>query len=279
MNRSAKARPGILRALGPEEPPAMISLAGRDYRRVEVFKHDSWAATARYQGDHGDVVCKFNRVHPILLLPLGWLGRWLAQREAMALRHLAHLPGIPRDCGPVVVAGKTIESAVAHLYIPGHPLGCSEMVGDAFFEELIAQLAAIHRSDVAYVDLHKRENIIVGEDGRPYLVDFQICYGLWHRRSRTNNLARAVLRLAQQADWYHLAKHFRRLRPDQQPLLRVHGSDHRPWWIHLHRVLAVPFREGRRRMLAKMGVRHGRGRAESELFPEEAVRLAQKHAA
>jgi hypothetical protein len=37
-------------------------------------------------------------------------------------------------------------------------------------------------------------------------------------------------------------------------------------------MVAVPFRSARRRLLVLLGIRKGRGRAETEHFPEDAVR-------
>ena len=39
-------------------------------------------------------------------------------------------------------------------------------------------LREIHRRNVAYVDTNKPENILLGDDGRPYLIDFQISWDL-----------------------------------------------------------------------------------------------------
>src|SRR5581483_919767 len=161
---------------------------------------------------------------------------------------------------------------VAHDFIPGHPLGERERVGDNFFPDLLALLAEVHRRDIAYVDLHKRENVIVGADGRPYLIDFQISLrlpGWWPANSW---LGRAVLRLAQRSDDYHLCKHFARCRPDQcgHGLEAVAAS--RPWWIRVHRLVARPLRSCRRWLLVKLGVRSGAGKVGSEHFPEEVVR-------
>src|SRR5437763_10352224 len=121
MNRSVRPRPAFLRALGRHEPPAVVTIDGCEYRRLEVFKHDSWAATGRYRGPDGDVVCKFNRVQSIFGLPMTWLGRWLANRERAMLQRLADVRGIPAECGPVSCRGRVLKNAVAHEYVPGRP--------------------------------------------------------------------------------------------------------------------------------------------------------------
>lgn len=272
LPRAARARPAVLRSLGPHDPPAEITIAGGRYHRVEIFKHDSWAATALYGGPARRIVCKFNRVQPVGGLPTAWLGRWLARREAGALTRLAGVPGIPAACGPVLVGGRPVPTAVAHEYIPGHPLADRERPGPGFFPALVTLLRAVHRHAFAYVDLHKRENIIVGEDGRPYLVDFQACFALSPRRAAGDPWLRPVLRALQETDLYHLAKHIGSHSPAEAGLLPAAGDAHRPWWIRAHRVIARPLRERRRAFLAAIGVRAAGGRVESEVFPEDAVR-------
>ena len=59
-------------------------------------------------------------------------------------------------------------------YIEGHPLGNREAVNEEFFPTLGALLQAMHERKIVYVDLHKRENILVSEKGEPCLIDFQI---------------------------------------------------------------------------------------------------------
>lgn len=248
---------------------------------VEEFKHDSWAATALYHPEPdstsdaasaGPIVCKFNRVQPALGIPMRWLGRILARREALLLERLADVPGVARPAGTVRLDGRPAPHAVARLYIPGHPLHRHEQVADDFFPRLLRTLQQMHERRIAYVDLHKRENLIVGDDGLPYFIDFQICFHLTARP-----LARiwpwpAILRLLQQSDLYHLHKHRLQLRPDQVPTDQRDIERLRPWPIRLHRRFAVPFRTARRWLLVRLGVRSGRGRAASELAPEDAVR-------
>src|SRR5207302_97976 len=136
--------------------------------------------------------------------PVRWLGRWLARREAHALRLLAGLAGIPPALGEVREAGRLLPHAVAHQFIPGRPLGQVEQISAAAFGALEMLLAEVHRRGMAYVDLHKRENILVGADGRLYLLDFQISFcmrGWWPANSLP---VRGLLALLQRSDRYHL---------------------------------------------------------------------------
>jgi hypothetical protein len=265
IDASARPRPPLLRALGRSEPPDEVVIDSERYRLVRVVKHDSWAATAFYAGRAGQVVCKFNRQQRIGPMPMGWLGRWLARREAHALRVLAGLQGIPLGLGSVHSGERELRHAVAHVLIPGRPLGRHDAISAAAFADLEQLLRAVHRRGMAYVDLHKRENILVGDDGRLYLLDFQISFCLKHWWPANGLLMRVLLWILQRSDGYHLGKHIARCGKAQAPPAR-------PWWIRLHRFFARPLRNLRRRLLVKLGVRTGRGRVETEFFPEEVVR-------
>lgn len=273
--RVARPRPPLFRALGTAEPPPDVVVDGRRYERIEIFKHDSWAATALYGGAEGRIVCKFNRTQPVAGLPMMWLGRRLAEREHRALARLADLPQIPAPLGPVYADGKRLRNAVAREFIAGHPLGKDERVRGDFFPSLRRALREMHVRGIAYVDLHKRENIIVGEDGRPYLVDFQIGFDVTHPRLRWLPGIRTVFDQLCVGDMYHLGKHIRRA----DTLVGEDAAPPIPAWLQVHRVFAVPFRQLRRRLLVARGIRTGRGAVASEVFAEDAVRRESSQAA
>ena len=287
MEKTTRERPALFRALGKKSPPQTITVQGLNYELQEVFKHDSWAATALYkkteqngaqqdQHSNQEIVCKFNRTQSILGLPVGWLGRWLASREAFAMQRMAHVAGIPNDSGDVIAQGKHLPNAVAHEFVPGHPLGHDEKVDDHFFPDLLAHLREVHHQKMAYVDLHKRENILVGDDNKPYLIDFQICYRSAAMHCFTLPTTKLILRLLQYSDLYHFTKHVKRLRADQIEQLGLTKYAKRPWWIRAHRVIAVPFRQTRRKFLSLIGVRGKSGRSATETFAEHAFRCDEE---
>jgi hypothetical protein len=141
------------------------------------------------------------------------------------------------------------ETGFMHAFVPGHPLGRRESVGDAFFDELFALVRALHARHIAYVDLNKRQNILVGDDGRPYLIDFQISLLLPPAGWQRWRLARWLLARFQQADCYHCLKHKRRLRPDQLTADEQRAVARLSPWIRLHRWIARPLTRFRRRTL------------------------------
>lgn len=277
MAERGKPRPALFRALGTQDPPSTVRIDGETYELSEIFKHDSWAATAIYQSATKKVVCKFNRQQSAFGVPLRWLGQWLAQREAAHYRRLTGMANVPALCGAVTADGVALPHAVAHDYVEGHPLSRYDQLPESFLLELQAAFAEVHRRQMAYVDLHKRENILVGVDGKPYLIDFQVSFMLPEKAGAFEPMQRWLLKQLQRIDCYHLRKHERTLhmaRTGETP-----AETPRPWWIRLHRLLAVPLRETRRRFLVLLGIRKKEGRSHTEHFAEDAVRHEAKNAA
>jgi hypothetical protein len=167
--------------------------------------------------------------------------------------------------------------AVAHDYVEGHPLGRGELVSPDFFPKLEVLLTEIHRRRMAYVDMHKRENILVGVDSQPYLLDFQISFVPSRRWPGNTVFGQTILELLQKADTYHLKKHIRKERRARGAAIATPGFAELPWYIRLHRVIGMPLRWLRRTFLVTLGIRTGKGRVDSEHFAEDAVRQANTH--
>jgi len=235
-----------IRALGPDEPPTRITIAGLSYERVHVFNHDFFAATALYEGGCGKIVLKLGRRVRFLGLPTAWMGRLSIRHEARMYELLDGIPGIPR------FTGRWGDHGFAHEFIEGHELAKGERVNDAFFDRLSALIDELHRRDVAYVDLEKRENVLVGDDGRPYLIDFQISFHVRPSRGGRTWPARLLLRVLKDADRYHLLKHFRRQRPDLITAEQYMASRNPPLSISWHRRLFRPFTRARRKALKEI---------------------------
>lgn len=274
VRSAVKPRPALFRALGKAEPPAVVEIDGERFRCVEVLKHDSWAASGIYASATRKAFCKFNRQQAVGPVPMRWLGWLLAAREQSFHRRLHDVEGVPAALGPVRVSGRVLPHAVAREFIAGHALREGEHVSDDFFIRFRRMLAEVHARGVAHVDLHKRENILVDETGRPYLIDFQISFALPRRAGMVTTLFGWLLSILQRSDDYHLLKHELKHRPDLAGLTGADIERARPWWIRAHRMVAVPFRTFRRNLLVRLGIRSASGHAFSEAFPEIAHRRA-----
>lgn len=238
-----------LRALGRKDLPASIDLCGHRFEKIGPFKHDFFAATGLYGAPAGKVVLKVMRRAPCWGLPMAWLGGLLARHEVRMYRLAQPIRGVPRLLGPWGPTG------FVHEYIEGRTLAREDRPDDAFFPRLEAMLAQIHARDAAYVDLEKRENIILGNDGAAYLIDFQISWHLPVNRGGRSSVARLFLRILQEADRYHLLKHWRRHRPDQLTPEQIAKSYRGPLWVSGHRALFRPLIRLRRQVLTWLGAR------------------------
>lgn len=246
-NRSS--RHAWLRALGRDDPPAEVTLATGTYRHVQTFKHDFFAATAVYEGDHGKAVLKMGRRVAFFGFPTAWIGRWLTQREGHMYQRMSGLEGIP------AWLGFDGPWSLAHAFVEGAPLSRRAEVNDEFFPRLSALIGEIHARGAAYVDLEKPENILQTADGRPCLIDFQISVYFNPDGGGKYWLPRRILKTLQLSDRYHLLKHWRRMRPDQLTPEQLADSYKAPFWIAGHRLIFRPLTLLRRWILVRLGER------------------------
>ena len=249
----AQEVPANLTALGRRSLPDEIVVRGRSYTRRRVFKNDFFAVTARYGGETGSVLLKVARQASYLGVPLGWLGRLLAAREQAALEALRDLDGVPRFIDRWEATG------IIREYIDGHALAKGERVADNFHPRLRSLIDALHARGMAYVDLEKCANVLVGDDGWPYLFDFQISWYLPARWGGQLWPARIIRGWLQAGDRYHLIKLIRRTRPDQLSPEELEASYRKPWYVRVYTAFARPFIKARRLLLARLDPRRRRG--------------------
>lgn len=229
--------------------PDVLLSSGRRFEHVQTFKHDFFAATGLYRAvDDGSLaVAKLGRRTPCFAFPADWIGRVLARREIRMYERFGGRAGVPHYIGPVDGA-----AGFLHEFIPGHPLDAREPVSDVFFDQLAVLLREVHAEDTAYVDLNKRQNILMGDDARPYLIDFQISLHVPRRGVGRLWPARWLLARFQHADWYHFLKHKRRLRPDLLTAEERATVERISVWIRLHRLVARPLTSLRRSIKARL---------------------------
>ncbi len=280
-----KRRPAWLRALGHGTPPPRLDIAGQPYHRAELFKHDAFAATALYEParseeagcDHAarPIVVKFCRQSSAFGVPLGWFGRYLARKERRFYDALSALDAVPDPVGPIAHDGLELRHAFGHVFVPGRTLpelAEADGLRNGFFAELFAVVDRVHAQRIAVVDLNKAENVIVDDSGDPHLLDFQLSVlapAWWPRFP----LTRWWLNSLQRSDRYHLAKHWRRYRPDEFAQSGLDVDALRPGTVRFWRKAWRPVILLRRRLFVALGVRRGPGTADTELSAEDADRI------
>lgn len=96
------------------------------------------------------------------------LGRWLTAREQRAYRQLEGLDLVP------ALLGRVDRHAFVMEYRPGRLLSRSlrEELSPHFLAELERGVSEMHARGIVHLDLSHRSNILLGEDGRPVLLDF-----------------------------------------------------------------------------------------------------------
>ena len=229
-----------------DAPPAVVEVASRTYRLRSVFKHDFYAATCLYESTTGGaeasrIVVKFGRMQPFCGIRCDWLGPLVQAHERAIYRALEGVRGVPKWIGCIGSNGYAIE------YIEGVPLDHVGSPPPGFFDRLRKLFDEVHSRGLAYCDANKRSNILIGPDGEPFLIDYQISFRLredlpWP----LNSLLRTAVRYMSEKDLYHLYKHKRRLSPAELTPQEEELSRRRGALLLLHRRVAKQYRNVRR---------------------------------
>jgi hypothetical protein len=179
----------------------------------EVLKSDSFGRVERLGDEEGNSLIR--RVACGARLPMsGLVARYLMGRERRALAALDGVAGVP---GLVQTAGALqAESSngtaprqsevLVREWIGGKALHHARELPVDFFDHLDGLVSELHRRGVCHNDLHKEMNVMVGEDGFPWVIDFQLASLHSHRGRTFEQRARDDLR--------HVQKHRRRYTRD-----------------------------------------------------------------
>lgn len=99
------------------------------------------------------------------------VGPILNRREFGALRNLLGVKGIPQ------LVCKVDRYALAIEHVAGKSLEHVKqgVLENEFYTELRQVIDDMHAHGVAHCDLRSRGNVMLGDDGRPYVVDFAAC--------------------------------------------------------------------------------------------------------
>ena len=166
----------------------------RPYRVRAVLKADRYARSTLVEEPGGRrLVLKESilRIPPGVRVPP--LAALLARREADLYERLAGIPGIPR-----FVAREGADGFLRE-FVEGETVLDTPVLPPRFFDSLEEVLRAVHAKGVAYADLAKEENVIVGADGRAWLIDFQVSIA-------REGPFRPFVGMLQREDLYHLSK-------------------------------------------------------------------------
>lgn len=139
----------------PPAPASSTTLLGRGYQ----------GAVYLVDGPDGPVIVK----KAIGRGPARAVRRAMLRREHSIYQLLRGIPGVPRCHGL-----RNGEELVLE-FIDGQSLRHARQTAagrEKFFAELLELIQAVHRAGVAHGDLKRKDNILLGHDGHPYLIDF-----------------------------------------------------------------------------------------------------------
>ncbi|MFT5287395.1 MAG: hypothetical protein ACI8TQ_003580 [Planctomycetota bacterium] len=237
------------RALGARELPDSLQLADGDYRLVQTLQHSFFAATGAYEGPGGKMLFKSGREASLFGFPMRWVGRLLARRELRMYEICSGIEGVPSGSAPVT------ETSFVRPFVEGRSHVRGEIVDNEFFPRFRKLLDQIHEREMAFVDLQKADNVLIDENGAPWLFDFQIA---WHFPAHEKRqgiarfvpapLGRFLLKRLQTADNYHLLRHWSRSQRETMSVSDQRIADRPSIGIRVHRLILNPWRALRKRL-------------------------------
>jgi hypothetical protein len=133
-----------------------------------------WANAVLYRFEHAGTSWVVKDFGSRSFLVRNLIGRFLVRREAGGLRRVDGIAGAPGS------AFRVDAYALAYRFVPGISLRLTAKtaVPPEFFPQLERTLQEMHASArIVHLDLRNAHNILVTEDGRPSLLDFQSYLG------------------------------------------------------------------------------------------------------
>ena len=137
--------------------------------KVELLREPSSTRPAVYVIEENGVKAVVKDFSDNGFLYRNLIGRFLVWREKKAYRRLKGVKGTPRLLR--VLDGR----ALILEHIPGKSLENTKVTGKlppVFFEGLRALVDAFHGREICHCDLKRAGNILIGDDGKPYVLDW-----------------------------------------------------------------------------------------------------------
>jgi len=166
--------------------------------RVGVIKpvaQGNQGALWRYQSEQIDVAVKRSTGRGLVRL----LRRYSLRNEYRAYRRLQGLVGIAECYGMVD------QDTLVLAYIKGEPYRQAKLIDrDNWFISLQQLVDDIHALGVGHGDLKRKENLLAGSDGQPYVLDFGTA---WLHRDGWHPFNHWLFRLSCKTDNNAVIKH------------------------------------------------------------------------
>jgi hypothetical protein len=137
--------------------------------RCSVLRKGRWANADLYLYQEKGIAWVVKDFLPCAPIVRKTWGRFLIRREFHALDRLHGITGIPQP--PFILD----PFALGYRYIPGRTLRetPSELIDASFFQRLEVLVGEMHQRNMVHLDIRNRRNVLITEQGRPALLDFQ----------------------------------------------------------------------------------------------------------
>jgi RIO-like serine/threonine protein kinase len=189
----------------------------------QLLKKDLFGEIRRMSLDGESIIVRdISTVSPWV----SWLARRMLQREARVLAVLDGFEGVPQllrlecDC-------------LSRSFLPGEPMQLAKPRDPDYFKAAYRLLRTLHRAGVVHNDLAKEPNLLVQQNSRPAILDFQLAW-FTPRRSR-------LFRLLAYEDLRHLLKHKRSYCPQNltQRQCRILQNPTLPSLAYMHTIKPI----------------------------------------
>jgi RIO-like serine/threonine protein kinase len=189
----------------------------------DVLSRGRWANAVLSLHRHGGEFWVVKDFRPRAFAVRNTIGRLLIRREVRALRRLAGVAGVPAR------AFRLDAHALAYVFVPGVPLSRADLGQRAtdFFARLERLLFEVHAvGGIVHLDVRNGRNVLVTEEGKPVLLDFQSCIG-------TRWMPASLRRWAERLDLAGMYKHWERKSPETLDEPRRDLLARANWWRRL----------------------------------------------
>ncbi|MCG6551909.1 MAG: hypothetical protein L7F77_06240 [Candidatus Magnetominusculus sp. LBB02] len=189
--------------------PSQVEINGDVYQYEKILKDDFFSVNVLYINGGGiRYVLKLSDFRFIFGLLLRPLAVFFSRREYAIYKRTGGIEGIP-PLGP-----RFGMRGYFHYFAEGTTL--HQFKGELpanFFDGLLAIIKQLHQRRIFYLDLNKLGNIIVGDDMRPYLIDFQVSIYFRPLPGFLGRIGDKIFNSLIREDIYHIYKHKKRFQP------------------------------------------------------------------
>jgi len=227
--------------------PQRVTIEGSVFTFESILKDDFFSVNVLYRNPDGvRYVLKlsdFRFIFGVLLRPLAVL---FSRREYNIYRMVADIEGVP------ALGTRHGLRGYFHRYVEGKTLhevaNEGRTLPEDFFEQLRAVLTRLHERRIFYLDLNKSGNIILGDDQKPYLIDFQISFHIKKRSGLAGRWGDRLFASLIREDVYHLYKHKRYFQPHLMTPDELALATRTRFNDRLKRYVGEPYRRAKRLM-------------------------------